>query len=76
VEQTGSNFGAPIFEHSKSIAKIERTVTALAALLVKPDDNSSLAAEPSQSAQQLFSDHAPTNKTQARRRQAGDRAFG
>jgi len=54
VEQTGSDFGAPIFEHSKVIPVIDRTVAALAALLVKPNDNSSLAAEPSQSAPQLF----------------------
>jgi len=57
VEQTGSDFSASVFEHGKAIAKTERPVAALSALLVKADDHSSLAAEPSQSAQQLVSGH-------------------
>jgi hypothetical protein len=51
VEQTALDFGAPVFEHGEAIAEIESTVAALAALLVKADNNPSLAAEPTQSAQ-------------------------
>jgi hypothetical protein len=62
------------FQHSKAIAEIERAVAALAALLVKTDSDPALAAEPSQSAQQLVSGYAPSNKRPSHPRQASNQA--
>jgi hypothetical protein len=63
MKQTGSDFSASIFEHGKALAEIERSVAALSALLVKANDHSSSAAEPSQSAQPLVSGHVQRNRT-------------
>ena len=73
MEQTRPDFGASVFEHGKPIAEIECAVAALAAFFFKADCNSSLAAEPSQSAQQLISGHAWMNMTPAHCRQASGR---
>jgi hypothetical protein len=70
MEQTGSDFSASVFEHGKALAEIERSVAALSALLVKWDDHSSSATEPSQSAQQLVSGHVEMNRTLGHRGQA------
>jgi hypothetical protein len=75
VRQAGPELSASVFEHGKAIAEIERTVTTLAAFLLEPDGNPSLVAEPSQSAQQLVSGHAPSIKIPVRRRQSGNRTF-
>jgi hypothetical protein len=75
VEQAGPDFSASIFDHSKTIAEIERAVATLAALLVEPDGNTTPAAEPPQPAQQLISGHALSNKTVPRYRQASNWTF-
>jgi hypothetical protein len=76
VQQTGSDLSASVFEHGKTIAEIERPVAALSALLVKADLRSSLAAEPSQSTQQLVSGHAQRNRALGHRSQAGKLLVG
>jgi hypothetical protein len=75
MEQAGPDFGASVFDHSKAVTEIERTVAALAALLLEPDGNTTPAAEPPQPAQQLISGHALSNKTVPRYRQASNWTF-
>jgi len=41
VEQAGPDFSASIFDHSKTIAEIERAVATLAALLVTAERSQS-----------------------------------
>jgi hypothetical protein len=46
VQQPGTNFGAAVFNHSKSVTEVKSAVAAFAALLLKPNDDAALAAKP------------------------------
>jgi hypothetical protein len=74
AQQTGPNFLAAILQSSATRALVKGGVAALTFQFIEPHLDPSLAAEPSQSAQQLVPGHVPINKTPGRRRQASNRA--
>jgi hypothetical protein len=57
VQQAGSNFGSAVFDYGKSVTEVKSAMAAFTALLLEPNDDTTLAAKPAQPTQQLILGH-------------------
>ena len=74
-QQTGPDLLAAVFQSSAARAAVKGRMAALALQFIDAHLDPALLTEPSQSAQQLVSGHAPSNRSPARDRQGSNWTF-